>query len=246
MPEENTAPPRLRTRLSGQDASFLYGESTNGPLHIGSIAIFEGIMPFDKMVASIEERLHLIPRYRQRLLRTPLNLSHPTLEDDPGFKIRNHVFRHQLNPSLTEAQAFERMMRAYEPPVRFDRPLWEIHSFEGLKGNRTALVSKVHHCLVDGVSGVELIKATYDFKREPDPVVPPEQPWKPRSLTPAASRLFGGAQENIRGRINALRNLASGLIAHPQSMVEGAGALGKALEVIAGLVSRPIVATPWN
>src|SRR5438270_5272966 len=102
-------------RLSTQDATFIYGESNSGPLHIGSILTFEGRLDFDTLLRHFEERLHLVPRYRQRLVQVPFNMSHAMMEDDPDFRIENHVFRHQLRPGITEAEAFDEMLRHYQP-----------------------------------------------------------------------------------------------------------------------------------
>lgn len=85
---------KLSHRLTDQDASFIYAESRNGPLHVGSISLFEDEIAFADLLRHFERRLHLVPRYRQRLVPVPLNLDHATLEDDPDFKLENHVKFH--------------------------------------------------------------------------------------------------------------------------------------------------------
>ena len=167
--EENTvAPPASSYRLSTQDATFIYGESRNGPLHIGSIGLFEGRMDFNAILGHFEERIHLVPRYRQRLIEVPFNVAHALMEDDPEFSLDNHIFHHELPEGMTEADGLGEMMRIYQTPVDRKHPLWELHVFANLEGNRTALVWKVHHSLVDGVSGVELLKVMYDIRAEPE------------------------------------------------------------------------------
>src|SRR3989304_6334777 len=94
----------LSHRLSSQDAAFLYFESDESPLHIGSVAVFEGVIPYARFVRSLEDRLHLIPRYRQRVVSAPLNLSHPTWEFDPDFDIRKHIILVELDPPGTDEQ----------------------------------------------------------------------------------------------------------------------------------------------
>ena len=129
--------------------------------------------------------MHLVPRYRQRLVEVPLNLAHAMMEDDPEYSIGNHVHLHELPDTMSESDALAEMMRIYQKPLDFKRPLWELHMFHNLEGIRTALLSKVHHCLVDGVSGVELTKVMCDFRAEPDDIPQPPEPWvaaRPSSL----------------------------------------------------------------
>lgn len=120
-------------RLTGLDASFLYGESNSSPIHAGMLSFFEGEIPFERLVRHIERRLDLLPRFRRRLASVPLNLAHASLEDDPAFKIENHVKRHELPPGASEAEIIQAALRVFEPPLSRTQPLWEIHAFTGLK-----------------------------------------------------------------------------------------------------------------
>src|ERR1700731_1125189 len=95
---------KLSRRLTAQDASFLYAESRNGPTHIGSLLFFEGHIPFEDLMRHIEARLHLLTRYRQKLVEVPLRLNHGTWEDDPDFQLVNHVKRHILPTGSTDAE----------------------------------------------------------------------------------------------------------------------------------------------
>src|SRR5215472_3210416 len=98
-------------RLTNLDASFLYQESAISPMHGGGIFLLRGQLPFDKFFAHINSRLHITPRYRQRLVFAPFNLAHPTLEDDPDFKLENHVQHRQLPEGITEAGAVDEIVR---------------------------------------------------------------------------------------------------------------------------------------
>lgn len=162
MAEKSIAIEKLSHRLTGQDASFIYGESRNGPLHIGSLSFFDDQIAYPKLIRHFESKLHLIPRYRQRLIGVPFNLDHATLEDDPDFKIENHVKLHQLPLDASEEQLIEAAMAVYRKPLDRSRPLWEAHLFNGFKGNRSVILWLIHHCLVDGVSGMELLNAVMD------------------------------------------------------------------------------------
>lgn len=147
---------RAGDRLTAEDAAFLYFETDETPLHIGSVSMFEGAIPFEPLVQYVESRLPLIPRYCQRLVTPPLHFGHPTWEADPDFDVRNHVHLVQLKRGgdsdlrALAAKIFDR---------RMDRgqPLWDLTLVHGLNDGRSGLISRVHHCLVDGVSGTGLM-----------------------------------------------------------------------------------------
>src|SRR5208282_909901 len=135
---------KLKHRLSALDSAFLYAETAENPLHIGSLAIFEGHVHFDQLLDWIRDRIHLLPRYRQRLATVPFNLACPTVEDDPDFRLENHVKRFVLRPSLSEEEMVTAALRAYHPMLDRSRPLWEVLSFENWAGGNTCIVSKTH------------------------------------------------------------------------------------------------------
>src|SRR6202790_2965439 len=111
MADNSTFPSVSSYRLSTQEATFIYAESQSGPLHIGSIVLFEGRVYFHALLGHFEERMHLVPRYRQRLIEVPLNFSHAMMEDDPEFAVENHVFLHELPDAMSEGDALAEMMR---------------------------------------------------------------------------------------------------------------------------------------
>ncbi len=246
MAENSVNPPASGYRLSTQDATFIYGESQNGPLHIGSIGIFEGRVDFHALLGHFEERIHLVPRYRQRLIQVPLNVAHAMMEDDPEFSMDNHVFRHELDDGLSETDAIAEMMEIYQTPLERTHPLWQLHVFENLEGNRTALVWKVHHCLVDGVSGVELLKVMYDFRAEPEDIPPPSEPWVPARPSSIVRRFAEGIRDQIQTTVNSTINAAVEMAEEPSRVAERARQLGEATRLMTELVTRRIVATPWN
>jgi diacylglycerol O-acyltransferase / wax synthase len=170
--------------LGALDAFFLYAERSEAPLHIGSVYIFEGgsRVPGGRGAAgvaqTIRERLHLVPRYRQRVRFRPLNLGHPVWVDDPDFDLDDHVRRTTLARPGSEAALCEHAARVLAERLDARRPLWEIEVVEGLSGGRVGLISKVHHAMVDGISAVDL--ATLLFDAEPDPPPRTEEPWHPR------------------------------------------------------------------
>ena len=246
MAETPTFPSVASYRLSTQDATFIYGESQSGPLHIGSIGLFEGRIDFNALIGHFEERIHLVPRYRQRLIEVPLNLAHAMMEDDPEFSFDNHVHLHQLPDAMSEADALAEMMRVYQKPLERKHPLWELHTFHNLDGNRTALMWKVHHCLVDGVSGVELLKVMYDFRAEPENIPQPPEPWVPARPSSVIRRLAEAMRDQIQGAVSSTINATVEAIEDPASVAERARLLTQASRVMTELATRRIVATPWN
>ncbi len=197
-------PNHLARRLSTTDAAFLYLERPNAPLHIGSLGIYQGRLPYEEVVAHIYERLPNIPRYRQRLAFVPFNLLHPTWEDDPNFDIRNHIIRISPASPLSDAQLTDLSAELFEKPLDRTKPVWEMYIIDNVEGDRSAIVSKVHHCLVDGVSGIELLMATLDISPEPAP--PPEAPpWQPKPLPNAAAQLADVFWEQLAFQRQLLR-----------------------------------------
>ena len=142
-------------RLSPLDASFLHIENDVNHMHIGSVGIFEGPPPtYDELTSTVGGRLALVPRYRQKVAMVPLSLGRPVWVDDPHFNIEYHV-RHTALPEPGGEPELRRLVgRVMSQPLDRGKPLWEIWMAEGLEDGRWAMVSKVHHCLVDGVSGV--------------------------------------------------------------------------------------------
>src|ERR1700759_4314340 len=157
-------------RLSSTDASFLHQEGPTSHMHIGGVLVFEGPPPeFIDYLDHVRGRLHLVPRYRQRLATPPLEAGRPLWVDDPDFNLEYHV-RHTALPSPgTEEQLFLLAGRIASQQLDRSKPLWENWLVEGLEGDRFALISKTHHALVDGISGVDLASVLFDAEPEPEP-----------------------------------------------------------------------------
>ncbi|HSO99493.1 MAG TPA: wax ester/triacylglycerol synthase family O-acyltransferase [Solirubrobacteraceae bacterium] len=180
-------------RLTGLDSSFLHLERDNAHMHVAGCAIFDGEPPaYEQLVSAIEERLHLVPRYRQRLAFVPLGQGRPVWVDDPHFNIGFHV-RHTALPRPGGNIELKRLAgRVFSQPLDRGRPLWELWLVEGLADGRFALLSKTHHALVDGVSGVDIATVLFDASAEPMPAAPPEHEWQPKPL-PSPAQLLGEA-----------------------------------------------------
>lgn len=233
-------------RLSAQDASFLYLERPETPLHIGSIAVFEGEIPYERVIANIESKLHLIPRYQQRAVPAPFGINHPTWEWDPDFDLRRHVLRVAIEPPGTDAQLMELSARLFQGMLDRNKPLWEIYMIEGLEGPRTAMVSKVHHCLVDGVSGIELLMIILDVSPNPMPVVPPiaEAPRPP--LPPTATRLVDAIFDSWSAGLDRWADFQKNLVESAATGESRTRAALRSVEATQSYFTTPVVRAPFN
>ena len=151
------APSKESFRFSTQDASFLYGETANAPLNMSMLATFRSRIDFKSLFAHLDARMPRLPRYRQRVVLAPFNLAHPSLADDPGFDLANHLFCHELPGDSTQATLMKAVMRVYEKPLDRGKPLWELHLFNSRTGGHSTILTKIQHCLADGISGMEML-----------------------------------------------------------------------------------------
>jgi len=154
--------------LGPVDSAFYYVEHPETPMNIGALAIFDGIIDFDKLMEHIDTRLHLIPRYRDRIVQAPLNLGQPTWIPDPNFYIGNHVKCGHIEPPGTERELRQLAGELLSRMLDRSRPLWEIYVLDGLP-NQTVVFFKVHHCLVDGLAAVELFTFLTDVSKDSIP-----------------------------------------------------------------------------
>jgi diacylglycerol O-acyltransferase len=173
--------------LTARDAWFLYAERATTPLDLGTVYVFEGgsQVPGGRGALGVEEtireRIHLVPRYRQRIHRVPLNFAHPVWVDDPHFDLGAHVRREVLPPPGDGASLRKLVMRILARPLDMRRPLWEMTIVSGLKGGRVVLVNRAHHAMVDGVSSVDILTLLLDPTPEGFTPDPPGEDWKPRA-----------------------------------------------------------------
>ncbi len=166
-------------RLNPLDAQFVDAEDQDRhtSMAIASIAVFEGPSPsYDEVLTHLRGRLPLVPRYRQKLRTVPFRLGRPVWADAPDFDIRYHVRRTALPPPGGDEQLSKLMARVMSQRLDRDYPLWEYWLVEGLAEGRWALISKIHHSMVDGVSGTDLYRVIFDVSPEPTPAAVDERP----------------------------------------------------------------------
>ena len=187
----------LNRRLTTQDASFLYVERPNQPMHGVGVAVYEGHLTLDEVIRVTEERLHLLPRYRQRLVFPPFGIAHPTWEDDPDFDIRNHITEETLRPPGDDRALAEAAAKYLVPPMDRSRPLWKMVVVQGRADGNTAIFSMVHHAMIDGVSGVDLMLVTHDLTPDAAPPPPPASPWQPAPLPDPLTQLQDAVRDQL-------------------------------------------------
>lgn len=235
---------KLTHRMTSEDALFLYFERPEAPLHIGSVAFYEGVVPLADLHASMASRMHLIPRYRQRVIIPPLFAGHPTWEDDPEFSLDRHLRVVQVPAPGTDEQVRALACEIFAPMLPRDRPLWDMTILHGLEGGRSAVVSRVHHCLVDGVSGIELLLAVLDLTPNPEPTPPPDTPWQPVAppdpLASWADATFDQWNRNMRAAAEWQSNLLD-----PRGQMRAMTDFTRAMQTVLPNL-RPPTRTPWN
>lgn len=196
-------------QLSGQDASFVYLETANTPMHIGSVGIYDpstapgGKVRFKEILAHIECRLSGARSFRQKLVRVPFDLDHPYWIEDKDFDLEYHV-RHIALPAPGDwRQLCIQVARLHARPLDLSKPLWEfwvvegLDNIEGLPKGCFALVCKVHHAAIDGMSGVEMSAAVHDLEAAPARKETKDD-WKPESTPPVGELLFRSWVNSIR------------------------------------------------
>lgn len=216
-------------RLSSVDASFLAQEREGSHMHIGSVLLFEGPAPEAEEVAEhLEARLHLVPRYRQKLSFPRLEMGRPLWVDDPNFNLGYHV-RHTALPAPGSVEQLRLLAgRVFSQRLDRSKPLWEMWLVEGLRDGRFAVINKTHHSLVDGVSGADLTAVIFDLQREGTEMPEAERSWSPAPEPGDVSMTARGVTD-LAGAPLGLARRAVSAIASP------AKAAAQAREVASGL-----------
>ncbi len=235
-------------RLTGLDSAFLHLEDHSpAHMHVASVMVFEGKAPkYEEFVDHILSRLHLVPRYRQKLAFVPFGQGRPVWADDPHFNPRYHIRHTGLPQPEDETELKQLAGRVFSQRLDRSKPLWEMWLVAHMAGERFAVIAKTHHALVDGISGVDITTVLFDAAPEPLQPPKPPAPWVARPL-PGQAKLLGDALverstvpgEMLRGTRAMLRTPRKAL-AHLKETVMGVGAT-----TLAG-VSAPAPPSPFN
>jgi diacylglycerol O-acyltransferase len=221
-------------------------EDSSAHMHVASALVFEGDPPpYTELLEGIERRLHLVPRYRQRLASVPLGQGRPRWVDDPHLNLRYHV-RHTALPSPgSEAQLKALASRVFSQRLDRDKPLWEIWLAEGLEGGRFALLAKTHHALVDGISGVDIVTVLFDT--DPDPAAPPDpgERWLPRPA-PSGTQLLGQALVERATVPAELGRTLRAVVRGPRRVLSEVSNAAVSMGAMAWAGLNPAPSTPYN
>src|SRR3954451_15262618 len=231
-------------RLSPLDATFLHVETPSQHMHVACALIFDGEPPsYEELLDHVAARLHLVPRYRQRLAEVPFGQGRPKWVDDERFDLRFHVRATALPSPGTEYELQVLCGRVFSQPLRRDRPLWDMWLVEGLEGGRFAILSKTHHALVDGVSGLDILSVL--FAPEDESQRKESNDWEPQPA-PGGMHLLAEALLERLTRPTELIRPVRALFRGPRAVV------GKAFEYAVGAGAlawaglRPAPRTPYN
>src|SRR5947207_3236046 len=207
-------------------------------MHVGGILIFEGPPPsYEDLLEHVRSRLHLVPRFRQKLAYPPVQTGRPFWIDDPSFNLEYHV-RHSALPAPGSEEQLRRMAgRVFSQQLDRTKPLWELWLVQGLTRKRFALITKTHHALVDGVSGVDIATVLFDVKPVPEPAEPADH-WMPSPEPSGATLVAKGVEDLLAAPVRAAQRLEHA-VEHPDqalrrlsAAVEGVGEIGNRLAVM--------------
>jgi diacylglycerol O-acyltransferase / wax synthase len=215
-------------RLTAVDASFLTNEKANAHMHVGAILIFEGPPPkYVDLVEHVRGRLSQVPRFRQKLVVPPLEAGRPLWADDVNFNLSYHIRHTALPEPGGEAQLKRLTGRVFSQQLDRSKPLWELWLVQGLERDRFAILTKTHHAMVDGISGVDIGTVLFDFEPVPEPAAVSDD-WVPQP-EPGTTELVARGVSDLVGAPVKLAERAVEAVRHPE------GAARKAVEALEGL-----------
>jgi diacylglycerol O-acyltransferase len=228
-------------RMSPLDTSFLHVEDSVSHMHIASVSIFEGpVPPFREIVGMIHAKLVHVPRYRQIVRKVPFDLGRPVWVDDPHFNIEYHL-RHTALPAPGGEDELRGLVgRVMSQQLDRSKPLWEIWVVEGLEDDRWALFSKVHHAMVDGISGSDLLAVILDLSA--DAPTPELGPWHPRPAPTGAQLATGSVLGLLRSPYEQVRAVRAA-VRVPRQVLRAAEEVVQGLSALTGLVRPPPVSS---
>jgi diacylglycerol O-acyltransferase len=222
--------------MSPLDAAFLRLESRSTSLHIASVGIFDGPPPtYDDVFAAFQSKLHLVPRYRQRVREVPLGLGRPVWVEDPTFSLGYHLRHTALPRPGSDEQLRNLVGRLMSQQLDRGKPLWETWVVDGLENDRWAIISKLHHCMVDGVAGTDLMSLVLDSTADApvEATTPPALP-----AEPGAGRLLLTAVTSIPHEPAVVTRAVAEALKHPRRTAQGVAVAAQ------GLLSFARLATP--
>lgn len=236
-------------RLGPQDASFLYLETPTVHQHVGGLAILDpstapgGKLTYEALLRVISSRLHLAPRFRQKVVFPPLGSARPVWIDDGNFDLAFHMRRGALPSPGSRKELIDYVQRVISRPLDRTKPMWELYLVEGMQDGLAAILTKVHHAMVDGLAAIDLASAIFDFSPEPQVLTPP--PWRPEAEPSRGDLLRDAVRERITHPAQGLMDLAQRINRSPSRVTRQ---LGEVVGGLGDLVGRGILApaSPFN
>ncbi|HEY0319120.1 MAG TPA: wax ester/triacylglycerol synthase family O-acyltransferase [Solirubrobacterales bacterium] len=215
-------------RLTALDASFLSNESSSSHMHIGAILIFEGPPPrYTDLVEHVRGRLHMVPRFRQKIVVPPLEAGRPLWVDDVNFNLTYHI-RHTALPEPGGEEQLKRLAgRVFSQQLDRSKPLWELWLAQGLERDRFAILTKTHHAMVDGVSGVDLGTVLFELEPNAEPLEVRAE-WVPQPEPGTTELLARGITDAVAAPVK-IAERAVEAVRHPETTAR------KAVEALEGL-----------
>jgi diacylglycerol O-acyltransferase / wax synthase len=233
-------------RLTAIDASFLHQEGPASHMHVGGVTLLEGPPPpFTELLDTLRGRLHLVPRYRQKLSVPPVGTGRPLWIDDPSFNIEYHVRHTALPRPGSEDQLLRLAARIFSQQLDRSKPLWEVWMVEGLQDGGFALITKTHHALIDGIAGVDIAQVIFDLGPVPAEVPHPDDAWQPAPEPSAAEVLAAGAVGLLRTSVRTAA-AAAAVATRPAEALRSARTALEGLGEVAWAGLTPAPPTPLN
>jgi diacylglycerol O-acyltransferase len=233
-------------RLTAIDASFLHQEGPTSHMHVGGLTLFEGPPPpYTEVLDTLRGRLHLVPRYRQKLSVPPAGTGRPLWIDDPSFSLEYHVRHTALPRPGSEDQLLRLTGRIFSQQLDRTKPLWEVWMVEGLADGGFALITKTHHALIDGIAGVDIAQVIFDLGPVPTEVPHPDEAWEPASEPTAVGLLAAGALGLLRTGARTAATAAA-LATRPTEALHSARVAVEGLGEVAWAGLNPAPETPLN
>jgi len=232
-------------RLSALDVSFLTNEGGSAHMHVGGVMIFEGPPPsYEGLADHVTSRLHLVPRFRQKLAYPPLGAGRPFWIDDPAFNLEYHLRHSALPGPGSEEQLRRTAARIFSQRLDRSKPLWELWLVQGLTRKRFALLTKTHHAVVDGVAGVDIATVLFDLQPVPEPAEPIDS-WIPDPEPPGAALAARGVEGLARAPLGLLERVERA-IEHPDRALSRVGEALEGLGELGWALANPAPEVPLN
>lgn len=238
----------MHQRLSTLDASFLYLERPSVHMHVAGLAILDPAtrpgarLRYADLVRLIEQRIHLVPRFRQKVVFPPFGAGRPVWVDDAGFDIGFHLRRAALPSPGGRQELADFVQRVQSRPLDRSKPLWEMYLVEGLEDDYVAVLSKSHHAMIDGISGMDIATVMFDFA--PDPAVVRAPAWTPEPEPSGAELFVGAVADQLSHPLQSAVAGATRMVRAPRDALDQAG---RVLGGMGALLSRGMApAGPFN